>query len=66
MICGTSVDNRLYSYGKSNQALTSSKMKRRRNFTHDGFLATGKIVGHAYILLHIARRNLFHSSYWII
>ena len=32
-------------------------MKRWRNFTHDGFLAAEKIVGHAYILLHIARRN---------
>ena len=43
-----------------------TKMKRWRNFTHDGLLATAKIVVHEYILLHIARRNLFHSSYWII
>ena len=41
-----------------------AKMKRWRNFTQDGMLATEKIVGgHAYILLHVARRNLFHSSY---
>ena len=39
------------------------KMKRWRNFTQDRMLATEKIVGHAYILLHVARRNLFHSSY---
>ena len=32
---------------------------RWRNFTQDGLLATEKIVGHVYILLHIARRNLF-------
>ena len=36
-----------------------TKMKRWRNFTHDGFIPTEEIVGHAYIILHIARRNLF-------
>ena len=36
-------------------------MKRWRNFTQDGLHATEKIVRHAYILLHIARRNLFQS-----
>ena len=40
-----------------------TKMKRWRNFTQVGMFATEKIVGHAYILLHVARRNLFHSSY---
>ena len=41
-------------------------MKRWRNFTHDNILAAEKIVGQAYILLHIAKEDLFHSSYWII
>ena len=36
-----------------------TKMKRWRNFTQDRMLATEKIMGHAYILLHIVRRNLF-------
>ena len=66
MISVTAVNNFLYSYGKFELGLNSrTKMKRWRNFTQYGLLATEKIVGHAYILLHIARRNLFHSSYWI-
>ena len=48
MISVKAVDNRLYSYG------SLIKMKRWRNFTHDSLLATEKVVGHAYILLHIA------------
>ena len=43
-----------------------TKMKRWRNFTQDGMLATEKIVGHAYILLYMARRNLYHIPHWII
>ena len=31
-----------------------TKMKQWRNFTQDSLLATEKVVGHAYILLHIA------------
>ena len=37
-------------------------MKRWRNFTYDGLLAAEKIVVHGYILLHIARRNLFYAA----
>ena len=47
-------------YWKFELGLNSlTKMKQWRNFAHDGLLATEKIVGHAYILLHIARKNLF-------
>ena len=65
MISVTAVDNRLYSYGKSKLGLNSlTKMKRCHNFTHDSLLAIEKVVGH--ILLHIARRYLFHIFNWIM
>ena len=41
-----------------------TKMKRWRNFTQDGFRENCET--RVYFIAYIARRNLFHSSYWII
>ena len=62
----TPVNNRLYSYGKSNSL---TKMKRWRNFTHDGLLATEKIVGHAYFrgeIYFTVFIGLYECNYYLI
>ena len=50
MVYVTAVNNRALQLWKLELGLNSlTKMKQWRNFTHDGLLATEKIVGHAYI-----------------
>ena len=63
MISVTAVVNRLLVMKSRIGPQLLKEMKHWRNFTRDSLLATEKIVEHAYILLHVGRRNLFHSSY---
>ena len=55
MISVTAVNNRLYSYGKSNYALTPSQ---KTCYIENR--------GKRLYFIAYARINLFHSSYWII
>ena len=76
MISVTAANNRLYSLQlwKIELGLNYlTKIKRWRNFTYVGLLATQKIVGNAYILLHMRGEiyitvliGLYKCNYYVI